>query len=211
MLLTPLPDAPSTADPANFATKADALVAALPGLVTEINALGDVNIGNASTLNGTNWTAPGPIGGTTPGAGSFTAVTATSFAGAALAAQSDQETGTSTSKAVTPGVQKFHPSAAKGWVNVGVSGDIQQSYNVTSVTDAAAGQIIVNWNVDFSAGNYCVIGQGIATSSGTAATFYDTRTSTTPAAGSSTHTFLRASDYQPVDPATWAVVAFGDQ
>lgn len=37
--ITPLPPAPSIADPANFNTKADAFVAALPGLVTEVNAL----------------------------------------------------------------------------------------------------------------------------------------------------------------------------
>ncbi len=38
MALTPLPDPPQTSDPANFATKADALVAALATMVAEINA-----------------------------------------------------------------------------------------------------------------------------------------------------------------------------
>lgn len=128
-----------------------------------------------------------------------------------IAVQADQETGTSTTKFVTPGYQHYHSSAAKGWINVGVTGNPQQSYNVLIVTDVATGQITVNWNVDFSAANYCVLGQGILTSEGTEATFYTTQTSTTPAVGSSTHTFLRASDFQPVDPATWAVVAFGDQ
>jgi hypothetical protein len=40
MALTALPDPPETADPANFATKADALVAALAVMVSEINAGG---------------------------------------------------------------------------------------------------------------------------------------------------------------------------
>ena len=51
-ILTVLPDAPSTSDPANFAAKADALVAALATLVSEINAAGGVNVGNATTFNG---------------------------------------------------------------------------------------------------------------------------------------------------------------
>jgi hypothetical protein len=38
--ITPLPTPPSTSDPANFATEADTFIAALPGLVTEINAFG---------------------------------------------------------------------------------------------------------------------------------------------------------------------------
>ena len=48
MALTALPDPPETADPANFATKADALVAALAVMVTEINAGG----AQTSTLGG---------------------------------------------------------------------------------------------------------------------------------------------------------------
>ncbi len=40
MTITPLPDPPSTSDPANFETKADALIAALPIFVSQANALG---------------------------------------------------------------------------------------------------------------------------------------------------------------------------
>ncbi|MCR4331731.1 MAG: hypothetical protein NUV34_03355, partial [Sulfuricaulis sp.] len=46
---------PSTADPATFAAKADALLAALATLVAEINAAGGVNVGNATTLLGDTW------------------------------------------------------------------------------------------------------------------------------------------------------------
>lgn len=44
MAITPLPTPPSTSDPSTFATKADALLSALPTFVTEANALqADVN------------------------------------------------------------------------------------------------------------------------------------------------------------------------
>ena len=38
--ITALPDAPSRTEPSTFSTKADALVAALAGFVTETNAAG---------------------------------------------------------------------------------------------------------------------------------------------------------------------------
>jgi hypothetical protein len=77
-VLTPLPTpAPSRQDPANFATRADALVAALPTLVAEINAAGGVNVGNATTLLGATWAAPGAIGSTTPSTGAFTTLSTT--------------------------------------------------------------------------------------------------------------------------------------
>lgn len=48
MTITALPPAPSTADPTNFASKADALLSALAGFVTQANAL-EVNV-NAKEL-----------------------------------------------------------------------------------------------------------------------------------------------------------------
>jgi hypothetical protein len=42
MAITALPSPPSTTDPTNFATKADAFIAALPQFVIEANALGNV-------------------------------------------------------------------------------------------------------------------------------------------------------------------------
>lgn len=48
MAITALPPAPSTADPTNFATKADALLGALAAFVTQANAL-EVNV-NAKEL-----------------------------------------------------------------------------------------------------------------------------------------------------------------
>ena len=54
------------------------------------------------------------------------------------ASQSDQETGTSNTVPVTPGVQHFHPSAAKAWCTFDGSGTpaMDVTYNMdSSITD----------------------------------------------------------------------------
>lgn len=51
MTITALPEAPSTADPANFASEADAFVAALATFVTEANATATAVNTNASTAS----------------------------------------------------------------------------------------------------------------------------------------------------------------
>lgn len=78
-------------------------------------------------------------------------------AGFVAAAQSDQETATSTILPVTPGRQHFHPSAAKCWAYVTVSAGsptLQTSYNITSITDTATGQLTVTIATDFSSANW---------------------------------------------------------
>lgn len=50
--LTPLPAAPQTSDPSTFNARADALLAALPVMVSEINAAGALTAGNATSLLG---------------------------------------------------------------------------------------------------------------------------------------------------------------
>ena len=71
----------------------------------------------------------------------------------AAAAQSDQETGTSTTTYVSPGRQQFHTSAAKAWVNFNGSGAIaiRASYNVSSITDNGLSDYTVNFTTSFSA------------------------------------------------------------
>ncbi len=49
MTITALPSPPTTTDPTNFATRADAFVAALPTFVTEANATGAAATSAAST------------------------------------------------------------------------------------------------------------------------------------------------------------------
>jgi hypothetical protein len=73
------------------------------------------------------------------------------------AVQSDQETGSSTSVAVVPGVQQYHPSAAKAWVNFTGTGTvtINKSYNVSSITDNGTGDYTVNTSTAFSTSEFC--------------------------------------------------------
>lgn len=72
-MITALPSPPSTNDPANFATKADALLAALPTFVTEANATAV-----AMNLNSTTDTSASSVAIGT-GAKSFTVSTGKSF------------------------------------------------------------------------------------------------------------------------------------
>lgn len=72
--------------------------------------------------------------------------------GVVAAAQSDQETATSTTTYVAPGRQQFHPSASKGWASFEMAGtwSTNSSYNVSSITDSGTGIGIINWDVDFA-------------------------------------------------------------
>src|SRR3990167_3886842 len=68
-----------------------------------------------------------------------------------IAIQSEQETGTDATRAVTPGRQHFHPSAAKFWVKwTGNSTTILVSYNMTSIADTGVGDADGTIATDFS-------------------------------------------------------------
>ena len=103
------------------------------------------------------------------------------------AAQSDQETATSTTLFVTPGRQQYHPSAPKAWVRFNGTGTvaIAGSYNVTSITDNGVGDYTINFTTAFSgAGTYAGIvsaGMGVAGSAVRLATGPTTAASTTSA------------------------------
>lgn len=72
-----------------------------------------------------------------------------------IAIQSEQETGTDTTRAVTPGRQHFHPSAAKFWVHwTANSTTMLASYNMTSIADTAVGDADGTIATDFSSANW---------------------------------------------------------
>lgn len=73
-----------------------------------------------------------------------------------LAVQSEMETGTDVVRAVTPGRQHYHPSAAKCWIKCGVTGTIDASYNITSIADTGTGVVTVTIATDFSSGDYSI-------------------------------------------------------
>ena len=123
-----------------------------------------------------------------------------------FAVQSDQETATSNAVAVTPGTQKFHPGSAKAWAYVTVSGGVYSiiaSYNVTSVTKTATGDVTVNFTVPFSSGNYAL---SLVCINGSVVTLTNTGA---PAAGSLRCNFFNLS--AALIDASFAVVCYGDQ
>lgn len=83
-----------------------------------------------------------------------------------IAVQSEQATGTDVVRAVSPGRQHFHPSAAKCWgFTTGGATEVLNaaSYNMTSITDGGVGLLTVTMNVDFSSANYvCQVTGGIS-------------------------------------------------
>lgn len=82
-------------------------------------------------------------------------VTSTGNITVTAATQSDQETGTSNTVAVTPGVQKFHPAHPKAWVyfTTVTTTTINGSFGVTSLTDGGTGITQVNYTTTFSSSN----------------------------------------------------------
>lgn len=133
--------------------------------------LGEATVGTGLSLAAGTLTASGS-GGTvtsvaTAGLATGGPITTTGTVTVTAASQSDQETGTSTSVAVTPGVQKYHPSAAKAWVSFQGTGTVTilASYNVSSITDNGTGDYTVNFTTAFSSANYAsaaVNGRGVA-------------------------------------------------
>jgi hypothetical protein len=126
------------------------------------------------------------------------------------ASASDQETATSTSVVVTPGVQHRHPSAAKCWAFVTVSGGtptLQTSFNITSITDTATGRLTITIATDFSSANWA----GFMTkdeSGGPAGSFEQLLTA--KAAGS-VELNLQTTAVGYDDPTGWNFMGFGDQ
>ncbi len=129
-----------------------------------------------------------------------------------LAVQSEMETGTDATRAVTPGRQHFHPSAAKCWgYSVISAGAPQQpaagaSFNTTSITDTATGRITITIGTDFGTANYCVVAEAGAIATDAEFTYV---LGSSRAAGSFEirHTNNGGTLTDPFD---WSWVAFGD-
>jgi hypothetical protein len=133
-----------------------------------------------------------------------------------IAVQSEMEAGTDATRAVTPGRQHFHPSAAKFWVQwTGNSTTILSSYNMTSIADTGVGDADGTIATDFSSANWAasvdtqdttlawdaanVQGSGFnAKAAGTFGVLCSTITDGGTAVASLT------------DPDQWCVIGFGD-
>lgn len=133
--------------------------------------------------------------------------TADPLTNAQVATQSDQETATSTTLAVTPGRQHFHPSAAKAWVNANAAGTVLASYGVSSVSKTSTGQYTVNFSTAFSSANYGVVVacSGNATQNGAAEYSFGKTASQAKIA------CILAGSSSVFDPDDWSLTAFGDR
>lgn len=79
---------------------------------------------------------------------------------ASVAAQSDQETASSTTTYVSPGRQQSHPSSLKARAYIVFSGgtpSIADTFNVASVTDNGVGDTTLTLTTNFSSANYTVV------------------------------------------------------
>lgn len=126
------------------------------------------------------------------------------------AVQSEMEAGSSNAHAVTPGRQHFHPSAAKFWAKVSVSGGVPSvsvSYNVTSITDAGTGLLTVTIATDFSSADWACVATVESNSAGLPR--IPTIFEGTQAAGSVTLS-CNNSSATLTDPSSWFVVGYGD-
>lgn len=73
------------------------------------------------------------------------------------ATQSDMETGTSTTTYVSPAKAQFHQSASKAWGTCDLTGALQMSYNLSSVTDTSTAVKVFNFTTSFSAATYTAV------------------------------------------------------
>ena len=139
-------------------------------------------------------------------------VLSTGVSGTALAVQSDQETGTSTTKLVTTAVQQFHPCAAKAWAIADYAGALAASYNISSVTDGGTGIQTFNFTVAFSSANYNTIATGQLDAAGSAATTVIAQIHNTAKTASACRVdTLIASTFGGADASKMNFAAHGDQ
>jgi len=90
--------------------------------------------------------------------GALPAISGASLTGLlAAASEAEVTTGTSTSKAVTPGTQIFHDLHAKASATFDVGGTLVQAVNVSGVTDTGTGDWLIAWNPDFDDANYTAV------------------------------------------------------
>ena len=78
-----------------------------------------------------------------------------------IATQTEIETGTDTTRPITPGRAQFHLSALKAWAYADAGTGLNASYNVTSNTDDGSGINTITWATDFSSDNYAAVAMTI--------------------------------------------------
>ncbi len=192
---------------------------------TSTGSLSKATISAGSNITITNGNGTIEIAASAPGTGTVTNVatsglatggpiTTTGTITVTAASQSDMETASSTTTAITPSVVKYHPGISKAWVSFNGTGTvaIRASYNIASITDNGTGDYTVNFSTAFSGAEYgftICAGEGVA-----AATDIDVRG---PVAANPTTTAFRfrcldgAQAVTNKDVQYIAAAFFGDQ
>lgn len=110
----------------------------------------------------------GAVTWATIGSGLTMTDTTLTASGSSAASTGEMETASSTTVFSSPGRQHRHPGHPKAWAQISFSGavpQIEQQYNVTSVTDNATGDTRVNYTTAFSDEQACMA--GLAVTNGT--------------------------------------------
>jgi len=78
------------------------------------------------------------------------------------ASAAEVKTGTEAAKYVAPSTMIDHEGCVKGWINFNGTGTvaINDSYNVSGLTDEGTGAYTIAWDTDFGSANYAVAGIG---------------------------------------------------
>lgn len=126
-----------------------------------------------------------------------------------IATQADMEAASGLVTFVAPGLQHFHPSAAKFWVTfTGNSTTITASYNMTSITDGTS-EATVTIATDFSSSAWNIHATAIGTATSAAAVRL--ACARAMAAGSVIVFCVDGAATTALqDPTTWCVTGFGD-
>lgn len=134
-----------------------------------------------------------------------------------IAVQAEQEAGTDNTRAVSPAVQHFHPSAAKFWVYwTANSTTILASYNMTSIADTAVGDADGTIANDFSGASWAgFVCTNDSTANGWDANSIESCGFNARAAGTFGVLCGQMIDGGTavgnlIDPEQWQVVGFGD-
>jgi hypothetical protein len=133
-----------------------------------------------------------------------------------IADQSEMEAGSDTGRAVTPGRQHFHPSAAKFWVKATAnSTTVVVSYNMTSWADTGVGDADGTIATDFSGADWCGMVSIIDATLAWDATFTEGYGFNAHAAGTFGVLCGKMQDGGTAaatveDPDSWHVAGFGD-
>lgn len=134
------------------------------------------------------------------------------------AVQADMEAATSVTVAVTPGRQHFHPGHPKCWGKTTVAAGTPTmvvSYNMTSITDTATGELTWTIATDFSSANWVFVGDVERTS--TAGAIANDRRQNVRNATQAAGTVIQecwdgtATTNVLADPTAWHMVGLGDQ